>query len=201
VEVAGTSEASGVSTGASGAGVAVISDEQGVVEDAGPIVGLGMSVLSVKAGALVGLKDSDAGRSKVAEGLGWSIPMLKPILMPGRPMLIPGIWVGTSVGIDAETSDVYSTGLVGATWEGTSVGMEAETAEVYSTGLVGGTWELISVGIDAENSVVYMIEGRRVAGILVEGGVIVAPDVKNSKVGNVESMGTWAAAEVSGWLP
>jgi hypothetical protein len=166
VEAAGTSEASGVSTGTSGVGVgvsmitgvetgalpssvhgvevagtavAVISEEQGVVEDAGPIVGFGISVLLVKAGALVGLKDKDAGRSKVAEGLGWSIPRLKPMLMPGRPILIPGVWEGTSVGMDAETAEVYSTGLVGAVWEWTSVGIEAETHEEYSTGFVGAT--------------------------------------------------------------
>ena len=64
VDVAGTSEALGVSIGAPGTRMEVISKEQGVLEGSRPMVGLGMSVLSVKSEAWVGLKYSDAGVRK-----------------------------------------------------------------------------------------------------------------------------------------
>lgn len=88
-EAAGTSGASD----ASGVSVGTSSEEHGVLEDSGPMVGLGMSVLSVKAGALVGLKDSEAGRVTVAEGAGWS-----------TPVLMAGTWELISVGMETEYS-------------------------------------------------------------------------------------------------
>lgn len=93
VEAAGTSEASGVSMGASGASVGTISEEQGVLEDSGPMVGLGITVLSVKAGASDATKLSLTGRVNVAEGAGWSMPVL-----------MAGTWELTSVGMEAEYS-------------------------------------------------------------------------------------------------
>lgn len=96
VEAAGTSGASGTSgtSGTSGASVGTTSDEQGVlVGSSGPMVGLGLSVLSVKAGARDGLNERDAGSVKVPEGLGWSTPVLMVVMKE----LISG-------GIDVENS-------------------------------------------------------------------------------------------------
>jgi hypothetical protein len=54
----------------SAAGVGATLEEHGVLDEIGPIVGLGTSVLDVNARAYLGLNDSDAGTYIEAEGAG-----------------------------------------------------------------------------------------------------------------------------------
>lgn len=169
---------------------------------------IGMGRLRVKAGALMESKDSEAGRVKVPEGLGWSTPKL----VAGTAELI-------SVGIEAEYAGPYAS-------EGRAEGLP----------VLVGTRELISVGIETENGGSKADEGSAVASSLVHGvllggegggvvvvvvhgvlvpgamlvfkgvlvvlrgvavvlgGVIVAPDLTISKLGSRESAGRAGAA-------
>jgi hypothetical protein len=169
---------------------------------------IGMGRLRVKAGALMESKDSEAGRVKVPEGLGWSTPRL----VVGTAELI-------SVGIEAEYAGPYAS-------EGRAEGLP----------VLVGTRELISVGIETENGgskadegsavasslvhgvllggggggvVVVVVHGVLVPGamlvfkgvlvvlrgvVVVLGGVIVAPDLTTSKLGSRESAGSAGAA-------
>ena len=168
---------------------------------------IGMGRLRVKAGALMESKDSEAGRVKVPEGLGWSTPRL----VVGTAELI-------SVGIEAEYAGPYAS-------EGRAEGLP----------VLVGTRELISVGMETENGGSKADEGSAVASSLVHGvllggggggvavvvhgvlvpeamlvfkgvlvvlrgvavvlgGVIVAPDLTTSKLGSRESAGSAGAA-------
>jgi hypothetical protein len=176
VDVAGSGfsvERAGLGVSDDWVGTAVV--EQGVLEYMGKRDPKGVSV---KAGASLAMKDSDAGTWTDSEGLGWSSSN-------GRELVaVTGAFVGKTVeeqGVLSYTGNRDAKGL-------SLLSVKAGATLAMKDSSAGTCIDSYGFGWSSSNG----IEVDATLGADVVGGVTVAPDVTGSKVGSEEPETTGA---------